>query len=90
METGIKGLEIKEVSKEFLSTLLESAELTGTGRYTPVGLFILEEEGSFVAVDNATSDAWTECFTDKDLAFKWLRGDIEIDDLNYTENGYCN
>lgn len=45
---------------------------------TPSGLFLTKEGHKWVAVDNTTGDAWTEEFSRKRQAIRWLRGKFEI------------
>ena len=45
---------------------------------TPSGLFLTKEGRKWVAVDNTTGDAWTEEFSRKRQAVRWLRGKFEI------------
>ena len=46
----------------------------------PRGLFLAREGRTWVAVDNTTGDAWTEDFSRKRQAVRWLRGKFEIGD----------
>ena len=45
---------------------------------TPLGLFLMKEGRKWVAVDNTTGDAWTEEFSRKRQAVRWLRGNFEV------------
>ena len=45
---------------------------------TPWGLFLTKEGRKWVAVDNTTVDAWTEEFSPKRQAVRWLRGKFEV------------
>ncbi|MEY8232563.1 hypothetical protein AALA82_13225 [Oscillospiraceae bacterium 50-16] len=45
---------------------------------TPLGLFLTKEGRKWVAVDNTTGDAWTEEFSRKRWAVRWLRSKFEI------------
>ena len=47
-------------------------------RRTPLGLFLTKEGRTWVAVDNTTGDAWTEDFSRKHQAVRWLRGKFEV------------
>lgn len=47
---------------------------------TPLGLFLTKEGRTWVAVDNSTGDAWTEDFTRKRQAIRWLCGEFEVRD----------
>lgn len=44
----------------------------------PKGLFLCHEKNWWVAVDNSTCDAWTEEFSEKRKAIRWL---LRIDEL---------
>lgn len=65
-------LTIQKISHEDAQQLLDSCDGTG-GRYEPLGLFYLEEQGKFVGIDNSTGDAWTEEFPDEASCLRWLR-----------------
>ena len=47
---------------------------------TPLGLFLTKEGRKWVAVDNTTGDAWTEEFSRKRQAMRWLKGEFEVGD----------
>lgn len=65
-----KKLKIKRVSSEFLGRVIEHR--------IPSGLFLTKEGRKWVAVDNTTGDAWTEEFSRKRQAVRWLRGKFEV------------
>ena len=65
-----KKLKIHRVSSELLGRVIEQR--------TPCGLFLTKEGRIWVAVDNTTGDAWTEEFSRKRQATRWLRGKFEI------------
>lgn len=65
-----KRLHIKRVSPEQLSSVIDCR--------TPLGLFLTKEGRTWVAVDNTTGDAWTEEFSRKRHAVRWLRGKFEV------------
>ena len=65
-----KKLKIKRVSSEFLGRVIEQR--------IPSGLFLTKEGHKWVAVDNTTGDAWTEEFSWKRQAVRWLRGKFEV------------
>lgn len=44
----------------------------------PRGLFLAREGRRWVAADNTTGDAWTEDFSRKRQAVRWLRGEFEV------------
>lgn len=79
---GIDGIEIKEVTEEFMSKLMSTSNSKTNYKYSPIGLFYLQK-GLIVAVDNSTGDAWTEQFYKFDDAIKWLSGEIEHDSLTH-------
>lgn len=62
--------KIKRVRPEFLGKVIEER--------VPCGCFLAKEDGKWVAVDNSTGDAWTEEFTRKRQAIRWLRGKFEV------------
>lgn len=66
----INRTKIKRVSPKFLCEVIENR--------TPCGLFLAKEGRKWVAVDNSTFDAWTEEFTHKRKAIRWLRGEFEV------------
>ena len=65
-----KKLKIQRVSSAFLGRVIEQR--------TPYGLFLTKEGRKWVAVDNTTGDAWTEEFSRKHQAIRWLRGKFEV------------
>ena len=65
-----KKLKIQRVSSAFLRWVIEHR--------TPYGLFLTKEGRKWVAVDNTTGDAWTEEFSRKRQAVRWLRGKFEV------------
>ena len=65
-----KKLKIQRVSSEFLGRVIEHR--------IPSGLFLTKEGRKWVAVDNTTMDAWTEEFSRKRQAIRWLRGKFEV------------
>ena len=66
-----KKLKIHRVSSKFLGRVIEHR--------TPCGLFLTKESHKWVAVDNTTRDAWTEEFSRKRQAVRWLRGKFEVE-----------
>lgn len=77
-------MEIKEVTGEFMSAVINSGE---EGTFEPRGLFIREHAtGQFEAMDNSEGCAWVECFTNREAAESWLRGEKELVDLGGTLN----
>ena len=65
-----KKLKIQRVSSWVLGQVIE--------HHIPCGLFLTKEGRKWVAVDNSTGDAWTEEFSRKCQAVRWLRGKFEI------------
>ncbi len=63
-------VKIKRVSPEFLGKVIENR--------IPCGHFLAKEGRNWVAVDNSTCDAWTEEFSHKRQAIRWLRGEYEV------------
>ena len=63
-------IKIKRVGPEFLGKVIEER--------TPCGRFLTKEGRKWVAVDNSTGDAWTEEFSCKRQAVRWLRGKFEV------------
>lgn len=63
-------IAIKRVSPERLLNVIDFR--------TPLGLFLTKEGRKWVAVDNSTGDAWTEEFSRKRQAVRWLRGKFEV------------
>ena len=62
--------KIQRVSSEILGRVIEHR--------TPSGLFLTKEGHKWVVVDNTTGDAWTEEFSRKRQAVRWLRGKFEV------------
>ena len=65
-----KKLKIWRVNSKFLGLVIDLR--------TPLGLFLTKEGRKWVAVDNTTGDAWTEEFSRKRQAVRWLRGKFEV------------
>lgn len=63
-------VKIKRAKPEILDEIIESR--------TPNGHFLAKEGRKWVAVDNSTGDAWTEEFSSKRQAIRWLRGKFEV------------
>lgn len=58
---------------------VSSKRLPGVIDYRiPLGLFLTKEGRKWIAVDNTTGDAWTEGFSRKCQAVRWLRGKFEV------------
>lgn len=60
----MKSDSLVKVTREEASSIIESE--------MPLGLFWLEDNGIYVAIDNSTGDAWTEDFSSKEECFKYL------------------
>ena len=61
-------------------TQAEAADLLAsgyeTGRYEPLGLFLVGEAGgTWTGIDNSTGHAWTEEFGTQAECLKWLKGE---------------
>ena len=59
-------------------TQAEAADLLAsgfeTGRYEPLGLFLVEETGgAWTGSDNSAGHAWTEAFETQAKCLDWLR-----------------
>ena len=65
-----KKLKIQRVSSALLGRIIEHRISSG--------LFLTKEGRKWVAVDNTTGDAWTEEFSRKHQAIRWLRGKFEV------------
>ncbi len=63
-------VKIKRVSPDFLGKVIEDR--------IPCGHFLAKEGRKWLAVDNSTGDAWTEEFSRKHQAVRWLRGKFEV------------
>ena len=66
-------IKVKRVSPKFIGKVIEDR--------VPSGRFLTKEGRKWVAVDNSTEDAWTEEFTSKRQAVRWLRGEFEVGGL---------
>lgn len=51
-------------------------------RCQPYGRFMAKTGSRWVAVDNSTGDAWTEDFSRKRDAVRWLQGEFEVGGLD--------
>ena len=58
-------MEIREITKEEAFKIIET--------YAPKGLFWLEDDSKFIAIDNSTEDALVEEFNDKEECLQWLK-----------------
>ena len=65
-------MKIQRVRPEKLREMLSS--------HVPRGLFLARDGCRWVAVDNSTCDTWTEEFSQKHQAIRWLHGEFEVGD----------
>ena len=65
-------MEPQEITQAEAADLLASG--FETGRYEPLGLFLVGEAG----IDNSTGHAWTEEFGTKAECLEWLKGENEV------------
>ena len=63
-------IRIHRVGREFLRRVIDHR--------APYGCFLAKEGHRWVAVDNTTGDAWTEEFSRKCQAVRWLRREFEV------------
>lgn len=70
MKNVLERISVRRVSPERLGEIIEHR--------TPYGCFLTKEGRKWVAVDNSTGDAWTEEFSRKRQAIRWLRGKFEV------------
>lgn len=49
-------------------------------------LYILKKDDGFIAIDNLSSDFWTEKFRTKSAAYIWLCGLNEYEPIHVAEN----
>ena len=75
-------------------TQAEAADLLAsgyeTGRYEPLGLFLVGEAGgTWTGIDNSTGNAWTEEFGTQAECLKWLKGE-KLPTQLYPLNRRCN
>lgn len=48
----------------------------------PCGCFLAKDGDKWVAVDNTTYDAWTEEFSRRRQAIRWLRREFEVGEIS--------
>ena len=70
---GKDKIYIKRVSVRKLRKIID--------RRSPYGRFLAKDGSRWVAVDKSNGNAWTEDFSSKRDAVKWLRGKFEVEDL---------
>lgn len=76
---GVNKLEIKQIDDAFFGELIDS---NNKGRFEPPGLFLFKQrENRWLAIDNENGEAWNENFDTKELAEKWLRHEIFVDEF---------
>jgi len=74
------NMDIKKITADETSRLLDSNEINPCGQYQPFGLFWLKStSGLYIAIDNSTGCAWTEEFKTRDSCMKYLRGEPSTD-----------
>lgn len=65
-------MELREITQTEAAALLASG--CETGRYEPLGLFLVGEAGgTWTGIDNSTGHAWTEEFGTQAECLGWLR-----------------
>ena len=70
-------MEPQEITQAEAADLLASG--FETGRYEPLGLFLVGEAGgTWTGIDNSTGHAWTEEFGTKAECLEWLKGENEV------------
>ena len=67
-----KGVEYELTTPSMLLKIIYSVDDSKDGHYYPLGRFLAEDDGVWVAVDNECGCAWTEEFTNKTVALNWL------------------
>ncbi len=71
MEYALHKPKIQQIGIEELADVIACC--------APLGLFLAKDSRKWVAVDNATGDAWTEEFHWEHQAIRWLRGKLEAE-----------
>ena len=71
-------VSVRRVDIEQLQEIIE--------KRSPRGCFLTKTGHKWVAVDNTTSDAWTEEFDRKRQAIRWLRGEFEVGEAAKSRN----
>jgi hypothetical protein len=67
-----KGVEYELTTPSMLLKIINSVDDSKDGHYYPLGRFLAEDDGIWVAVDNECGCAWTEEFYNKTVALNWL------------------
>lgn len=62
-------MSIQLISKEKANQIIENR--------TPIGLFVTEENGMFIGIDNQSGEAWVEEFDNKVDCENWLKGEAD-------------
>jgi len=74
--------EIKEITQEEVSKLMDSGFGSTRNDYEPRGLFYKSENFNgkeiYVGIDNSEGCAWTEDFETLEDCKAWLRGELEV------------
>ena len=77
--------DIRIITIDMYDKLINKFDKKEEFTYEEKDRFILEEDGSYIAIDNTSGEMWVEKFKDKDLAERYLRGE-DIDELDEEEN----
>lgn len=64
---------IKKINNEFAKRMLDTG--FRNGRYSPVGLFYIYENGLYIGFDNSTGECWVEEFKSLGDCIRWLKGE---------------
>lgn len=67
-----KGVEYELTTPSMILKIINSVDDSKDGHYYPLGRFLAEDNGIWVAVDNECGCAWTEEFYNKTVALNWL------------------
>ena len=71
---------IEVITSEEASAILELFEQGKADER--LGLYLLQEGGRWVAIDNEDGNAWTEDFQFREVAERWLWGDYDTDEAH--------
>jgi hypothetical protein len=63
--------DIQKVTQEEAGKIIETRE--------PLGKFYCIENGTYIGIDNADGDAWTEEFKSLPTCKRWLVGKMEVE-----------
>ncbi len=74
----VESIDAKGISQEEADRIIDNREFPENR-----GKFYLQDEDVWVAIDNESGDAWTEEFSTKEKAIKWLNNkDLTPEDLD--------